>query len=160
MTPIATALQMNQAEFIDLDGSGTLSVGESIYLRPNTYNIDVIYAALDGTNDTCSYGVIVDSGITPVCNDNVNVSLSGGCQAVILPDNILEGECVGIDDFTVRLLDGANADTNFVDISYLNQTVRVEVIENTSGNKCWGTITVEDKFAPTITCQDLSLIHI
>ena len=68
MTPIATALQMNQAEFIDLDGSGTLSVGESIYLRPNTYNIDVIYAALDGTNDTCSYGVIVDSGITPVCN--------------------------------------------------------------------------------------------
>ena len=70
-------------------------------------------------------------------------------------------------NYVVNILDGPNAGMDSVTLADLNQRIRVEVIDTSimPNNKCWGYITVEDKIAPVLTCNDLtifclSLIHI
>ena len=86
------------------------------------------------------------------CNDNVQVSLNADCQAVITPDMILEGEesIPGYDpaNYTITL-NGTTAATVPIDeIGFFT----VVVNEISTGNSCWGHITVEDKLPPVLDC--------
>ncbi len=51
------------------------------------------------------------------CNDNINVTLNANCQAVIVPDMVLEGNpgCLTDQNFTVTVVDGNVANGNIVD---------------------------------------------
>jgi hypothetical protein len=40
---------------------------------------------------------------------------------------------------------------------YLNRTLVAEVLDQTSGNRCWAFILIEDKAPPQITCDDITL---
>lgn len=40
---------------------------------------------------------------------------------------------------------------------YLNRTLVAEVLDEASGNRCWAFIVIEDKSAPRITCDDVTL---
>jgi len=112
------------------------------------------------------------------CNDNIQVSLDPtadfSCQAEITADMILEGDPDPAATYTLQLISGSNAlleegATITVDgvsltgaaYSYLNQTLTVKVIDDATGNSCWGSATFEDKAAPvptspndaTISCE-------
>jgi len=94
------------------------------------------------------------------CNDDVQVSLGINCTAEILPDMLataLDLTCPG-GTKTVEVRGANNSlipTSPFVDISHLNQTLNVSVVDDFSGNSCWGTIIIKDKTGPNIRCEDI-----
>jgi hypothetical protein len=92
-----------------------------------------------------------------LCNDNVQVSLDGDGVVEVLPDMVLEG---GFDDdfFTVTVYQNNQSIGNTVNCTHVGKTLQVRVTDKCGGNFCWGTIKVEDKWAPVLTCTDLHLI--
>lgn len=96
-----------------------------------------------------------------VCNNLVQVSLNQDCATEILPDMILEGNGCPNGNFQVQARVNnvwVPANGNFVATSaHINQTLQVRVRDLISGNMCWGYIHVEDKLAPVLTCQDITL---
>mgnify|MGYP000350543667 FL=1 len=91
----------------------------------------------------------ITHGQALACNDNVQVSLNGNCEADITPGMILEGEDETLLDNYVVTIEGVNG-TLVTEIGVYNVTVT----DITNGNSCWGTITVEDKLAPIVEdCQ-------
>lgn len=89
-----------------------------------------------------------------VCNSNIQMSLDANCIAVIDPNHILEGAAISCTDgFVVEILSGSRVGQDTLDATYLGETVMVKVT-GPNGNSCWGSITVEDKLPPTLTCQD------
>jgi len=96
---------------------------------------------------------------TLACNDQVQVSLDQDGIAVVLPGMVLDGEessCLGPKTVEITLPTGENiGDT--ATCEYVNNLLSVRVIDDNSGNFCWGTILVEDKLAPIISCQDTTV---
>lgn len=97
------------------------------------------------------------------CNDNVQISLDGNCEATITPDMISPGaatSCPG-GSFSVMVLNLNNvviATSPKVTRTDVGKRLIVKVIDNVSGNFCWGSILVEDKLAPTISnCGDITV---
>ena len=82
-----------------------------------------------------------------VCDNQVNVSLSGDCDAVITVDMILEGT---IDPAAVYTIDIEGVTGTTVTTPGIYKVTITE--ESAINNSCWGFILVEDKLAPTITC--------
>jgi hypothetical protein len=101
-------------------------------------------------------------GCTMVCNNQVNVSLPFNCQAEITYDMILEDPnnplvCTpnGSSAYVVFVMDqyGQVIPTSPVVTSdYIGQLLSVKVKHWASGNSCWGSILVEDKLPPQLTC--------
>lgn len=88
-----------------------------------------------------------------VCDDNLQVSLNGECRAYVTPDMVLEGNILLYEPpFTITI--GSNSVINNGSIAPIVTSPGLFniTITNRNGNSCWGTITVEDKIAPTITC--------
>ncbi len=84
------------------------------------------------------------------CDDEVNVSLDGSCQALITPDVMLEeaGPC----SYQVVVFgpNGLPLPTPVVNGSHIGKRLKVAVY--LGNNSCWGHILVEDKFRPIIVC--------
>ncbi|MBK9152337.1 MAG: T9SS type A sorting domain-containing protein [Saprospiraceae bacterium] len=123
------------------------------------------YRATDnaGNNSAvCNWCVTVNpiSPITAnmVCNNHVNVSLDANCQVRLNPDMLLEGSNYGcFDNYQIRVWPFGNqaqatGNVNNVSVAFPCGTHTYEVI-NQAGNRCWGTFTIEDKTAPTLTCE-------
>jgi hypothetical protein len=93
------------------------------------------------------------------CNDLVQISLDEDCSTEITPDMILEGSYGCFDDYSVNVtsLNGAVNFGNTVTVANLGQTLKVTVKHLVSGNTCWGTIIVEDKLPPVLTCTNIDL---
>ncbi|MEZ5059856.1 MAG: hypothetical protein R2879_22715, partial [Saprospiraceae bacterium] len=95
----------------------------------------------------------VDTSLT--CNDLVQVSLDENCEAVIIPDMILEGIEGSLNEFSVELLDEVGLPVLMpVNEAHIGDTLYVIVIHNQTGNSCWGRALIEDKWAPSITCNN------
>lgn len=96
---------------------------------------------------------------TLVCNDMVQVSIPAEGFAIVEADMILEGDstsCPGPKSVIVELPNGQEiGDT--VTCEYVTEVLDVRVIDDASGNYCWGTILVEDKLKPVIECQDTTV---
>lgn len=90
------------------------------------------------------------------CNGLVQVSLDANCEATITAAMMLND--------TVTLCPGATyvvtvlnynipiPGSPVVSKAWVGKTLKVEVKDIISGNKCWGNITIEDKLAPIIEC--------
>jgi hypothetical protein len=101
---------------------------------------------------------IVETSNQPICNGLVHASLDDNCVVDVLPDMILEGTYSCYDDYFVSLKDDHNDPVNNpVSGNYIGEILIVKVTHLPSGNSCWGEITVEDKSAPTVTCQDRTI---
>jgi len=86
-----------------------------------------------------------------VCNDNVQVSLDGDCQARIRPDMILEGQMASYNPpFTIRV-SGVPATVPYTHPVVTRPGNYSVTVTNSTGNSCWGTINVKDKLPPTVT---------
>ena len=102
------------------------------------------------------------------CNDNVQVSLSFFCDAVLSPDLLLEdhnANCLTqvriYNEFDVldKITDTSTTPFTYptVDLSYIGKRWKGEVFyRDDSGTEisCWGYFTVEDKIKPSVTCLD------
>jgi len=86
------------------------------------------------------------------CNNSVQISLNNDCEVTVTPDMILEGQGDASCDYSVEVLDQFNnvIPNAVVDGAYIGQTLKTRVI--LGNNSCWGTITIEDKLKPVLTC--------
>ena len=117
-----------------------------------------------GLPATCCFNVTVKEYPNPTlalaCNDNVQISLDENCEALIGADMILEGGPYGCYDtrYTVMVLSPVGQNLgNTVNSSFIGTTWTVKVVDNVTGNSCWGSINVEDKLKPVITCKNLNV---
>ncbi len=93
------------------------------------------------------------------CNGAVQVSLDNDCSVEITVDMVFEGTptvgCV----YTVTLEDAQGnpvmdaLGNPVVTAANIGQTLSASISDG-NGNSCWGTITVEDKLAPSWNCPD------
>ncbi len=111
----------------------------------------------------CCFNVIVnpfpDTTSVLACNDLVNISLDETCEAIITADMMLEGgPYYCYDNYTVQICDsGTGGNSVTVDETYLGQTICIEVCDPLTGNCCWGEVLIEDKIAPVIACEDITV---
>ncbi len=119
-----------------------------------------------GDTASCSFSVEMiefESGQTEMsCNDRVNISLNSYCEALITADFLLEGNIYRCyDDYQVIVSEERNGPaipgSPLVTEVYLNDTLYVNVCDPESGNCCWGTILIEDKIIPPLSCEDITV---
>ncbi len=97
------------------------------------------------------------------CNDNVQVSLDNAtCKATITVAMIAPtafNSCPnGIFSVVVMNTNGTTLPTSpIVTGSEVGKKLNVKVIDNQTGNSCWGSILIEDKIAPIIVCTNDTL---
>ena len=124
---------------------------------PNLLTIDWLVPYYNGCIDACKDSVYLDCPIPVLsCDDHINVSLDSSCCAYITPEMILEGNyplsCLKVDlkDKNGIILPSSPKVTG----AQIGQLITVELIDTCTKNRCWGTLTVEDKLPPRITCQN------
>ncbi|TAK33934.1 MAG: HYR domain-containing protein [Saprospiraceae bacterium] len=109
--------------------------------------------------DTCSFTITVNGFNPPsiglVCDDLLNVSMPATCEMWITPGMVLEGDYGCFGNFVVNV---ANSDTNYIDYSYVGQTVNYTVVNTVTGMSCWGLLKIEDKVGPWIrNCDSVTI---
>jgi hypothetical protein len=93
-----------------------------------------------------------------VCNGHVNISLDAQCNVRLNPDMFLEGSPYGcFDDYQIIVWPFGNQAQKTGNLNGLNVALpcgnhTYEII-NKTGNRCWGTFTIEDKLPPVLTCD-------
>ena len=102
------------------------------------------------------------------CTGNTQVSLDMMCEAEVTPAMVLNDQTTSCPagDFYVIIEDqygnqivplpgteGPGVPAIVTD-AHKNQTLYAKVIDDVSGNSCWGNITVEDKLKPVFSCAD------
>lgn len=103
-----------------------------------------------------SLPLLLNAQCTLSCNNQVNVSIPSTGFAIIEPDMILEGQstsCAGPQSVTVYNPAGIPIGDS-VTCEFLQKVLIVNVSDLSSGSSCWGTILVQDKLPPVISCQD------
>lgn len=132
------------------------------YFQIGSTTVTVIVTDLAGNTSVCEFDVIVDELVPTsnqlICNTNLNMSLDQNCEATLNADQILEGNGYGcFDDYCLEIeTQDGEPHANFFDATDINQTFNVTLIDcnGDSTNSCWGTVTIEEKFAPEIQCPD------
>ncbi len=163
---------------VGFTGSGTIVSGETFTAEglPAGAVAAVITAYSGSCTDTVTVENIIPAGTnepTVACNDRIYASVDATCMAELHPGMMLAGYTnpCGLALMDSIVLKHENGDLLDPDnIRYRGDTV---VIENASSyihgkpivaeihasdgsiaNYCWGTIVLEDKLAPVLTCDD------
>ncbi len=117
------------------------------------------WTATDGCSNssTCLQEIEVTVPITGdvlACFDQLNISIDNDCGTVILSGMILTGEEAGNNSLTVIIkdLNGNIVPNATFTFEHVGQTFTVMVLNECTGQSCWGYVTVEDKLGPLIDC--------
>ncbi len=132
--------------------------------------VEIDGAEADAINDPgCEQKItqvvhVIETPSTLICNDLVHVSMDADCNATVTADDVLEGTYYCYDDFVVevdRTLPYGNGPWQQATFgaSDIGKTYQYRVTHITTGvNKCWGSIRIEDKLVPALTCPaDITL---
>jgi len=129
-----------------------IGITEQSYLTYNEY----------GDTLECTFYVevleFVQTNFAIVCNSNLNISVDGACEVLITADMLLEGDIYRCyDDYyvgvhTVDSIEIGNPIITY-DPGYSDNTYIISIIDPLTGNSCWGTVVLEDKWDPTIECD-------
>ncbi|MBR9919315.1 MAG: HYR domain-containing protein [Bacteroidetes bacterium] len=94
------------------------------------------------------------------CNDTIQVSVDENCEALLTPDDFLEGSYACFDDYEVVVLDGVNEipGSPVLSVDYLGEYLTVQVHHLVSGNFCWSTVIAEDKLPPVFDCPTAPVV--
>jgi hypothetical protein len=141
------------------------------FVGAGTYQL--CYELLDPrgrVTDQCCFTITVGNFPTPtrslVCNNHINISADQNCQVFLNADMFLEGGPYGCyNSYQINIWpfnSQANAINNIphnVGLNLPTGNHTYEIVDPVTGNKCWGTFTVEDKIAPVVTCncQDIDI---
>ena len=158
-----TTLQLLPPTIVQISG---LPSGSDFPIGTTTNCFNLVNPSTGAITASCCFDVIVKEYPNPIqqlnCNNLVNISLDQDCQICLGADDVLEGGPYGCyDDYIVELdktLPYGNgpwvpACLGPSDIGKTYQ-VRVTDPEQTPVNRCWGSVKVEDKIAPELTCVD------
>ena len=152
--------------FINDFNGGTDASGE---YRFGTTTVNFFAEDANGNQSgSCSFDVVVEGNGTSsllACNDNVQVSLDGGggigCS-LVGADMILEGGNYGcFDQYELQRVPALITDCGeppfsgnvYVACEDIGETIIIKVTDPESGNSCWGSVRVEDKYQPTLECD-------
>ncbi len=106
---------------------------------------------------------VIATPATLNCNDLVNISLPATCTGEVRPDDVLEGSYGCFDDYLVELdrvapFGNGPWTSALLTSADIGKTYQYRVTHKVSGNTCWGSVKIEDKLPPTLSCQDIHLI--
>lgn len=166
-TPFPAPQESAQLDLVNQQGQVVLSNINNLQpgnLLPGLYALRYTFNASDD-NPTAAYPGCTQVLNKPVtifplppsalnCNNKANVSLGPDGTATITADDILEGNYGCYDQYDVMITGKQN---NIVNCWDVGKTYEVKVVDPLTGNSCWGKITIEDKLAPTINCQDVTI---
>lgn len=149
----------------DLVSGDVLPIGETVFSYQVTDS--------NGNTSSCEFTVTVnefpesEQSAILSCIGQVNISVDDECDVVLSADQFLLGDALGCveTDYTVNVWpfnNQANALNNVGGQSLdfnglLDAQHTYEIVDNDTGNKCWGNFVVEDKLAPTLSCEDITL---
>lgn len=111
--------------------------------QTEAYGIDEVY---------CDYINLPNSDA--IACKNVNISLNENCEALVVPATVLSGFYPCFDDYVVELSYHNKPVPNPITLDHLGHTITATVTDTTTGNSCWSSIYVEDKFPPEVICED------
>ncbi len=150
----------------------TVTGGSILATRNNGAEVDVEWDAVAGvkqiyfekTSGDCENFAVLDviTGNTDLamkCKSQVNLSINADCEVEITPQHILAGDPDPEAAYAIMLFDedGALMPDNIVNHEHIGKNLEVKLIEGCGGNSCWGNILIEDKSAPTILCEDVTV---
>lgn len=109
-----------------------------------------VYDEQGNYNETWVYIEVFGLGQALACNSYINVSVDASGEAVLTPDNLLEG---GPYDFDLMIIE-----PSMFTCDDIGEEITVTVTDTTTGQSCWGEVNIEDKIAPIpIVFADLVL---
>lgn len=132
----------------------------AIPLGITTYAYEVRDAA-NVAQASCSWSVTVSESMTAGaqvnCLSAVNISLDQTCEAVVDPFTFVTGQiCGDISLYSVSATLPTGEELSGPSITFTQEQVGrdidVTVFDPNGVNSCWGTVTIEDKLAPLISC--------
>ncbi len=139
--------------------------GDAIGVNQITVTVDANVGAPMGAT-TCSFTTTEDvelvdeTSLYMACNNFLNLSLSNNCSLEVTPEQFLEASPSDPSSFDIELID-IEADTiipnGIITGAYIGKEIQVRVIHDCTLNSCWGLLTVEDKSAPALVCQDVEV---
>ena len=137
-------------------GGGTITATSANTVTVAWGSVAGVYMIRVVGASTIFQNVIVEGDVALACDALVNVSLDGNCRAVITPETMLEGAPFPGSSYSVTVYDENNniLPANTVTYSYLGKTLRVLVRHLCSGVTCWGRIYIEDKYIPSLLCDN------
>ncbi len=124
------------------------------------YNLELVVTLAGSCMAPASSIVAVGSGTSALaCIGSINISASQNCQVEITPEMLLTSPINPVAAYAVVLMDAnGNIIPNATLTSdYLWTPVMAKVMDGCSGNSCWSTVTLEDKIAPSIICEDITI---
>ncbi|MCB0705567.1 MAG: hypothetical protein KDC34_09675 [Saprospiraceae bacterium] len=89
---------------------------------------------------------------TIACNDSIYVSMDANCQALLHPDDLVEGFVGDPADYSILIHSGPNLVPNPIPADYLWETLVATVTFDPTGNSCWSFVLPQDKTGPVINC--------
>lgn len=116
-----------------------------------------------GNNVTCSFTVnIVGTNPTPACKDMTTVYLEANCSHTVSSMEVLSGNNCPT-NYPVELdrtppFGNGPWEAAIVTGADLNKTYQVRVTNSSSGNRCWGNITVKDTIKPQLFCPTVKVL--
>ncbi|MFM2393458.1 MAG: hypothetical protein RLZZ546_1440 [Bacteroidota bacterium] len=107
-------------------------------------------------NSTEAVVIANETATALACNDLVTVTANGRCEININPEMVLEDPSLPITSYDVVLRD-RERDTIIangrINQKYINKLIEVKVVQECSGNSCWGLLKLEDKSIPSLVCS-------
>lgn len=93
---------------------------------------------------------------TIACNDTVQIVMDIDCVTEIQPDQLLEGNYPDFGIFEVNVIDQNDISIgNIITSEHVDMILVAEVLDTTTGNRCWSHIDIKDKFAPQLECDTI-----
>ncbi len=146
-----------------LPSGATFPIG----ITHNCFKVDLPPLGLPDGDLSCCFDVIVSEFPNPTplisCTDLAFISLDQDCQHCIGAEAVVDGGPYGCFgnylvelDKTIPLGNGPWVPA-CVGSSDIGKTYQVRVTEPILGNKCWGTVKIEDKQAPILVCPSVLL---
>ncbi len=125
-----------------------------------------------GNEVECTFSVTVNEfpedlqTSTLTCNGDVNISVDETCSITFFADQFLEGGPYGCyENYAMEIYPFGSgpavpvAEGQSIEFSSLLGTHEIRVYDaNNPDNFCWGFFTAEDKLAPSIECEDITLL--
>jgi hypothetical protein len=93
----------------------------------------------------------VHTSVSMTCNGHINYSLDENCGAENFASIFLSGPNSSFFYDVIFKLGNTVIPTSQVK-NYIGRVLTYEVIDICDGNKCWGTVTFEDKLPPVLNC--------
>ncbi|GAB4498398.1 MAG: hypothetical protein OHK0019_33650 [Saprospiraceae bacterium] len=149
----------DQPNFILIQLNG-LASGSSFQLGTTVNSF--LVTDLSGNTATCSFTVtVLGAGSTLACDNFVEIELGANCTTTIQPEQILLPPfgCTGDDEVQIDRTPPFGNGPWVPGILFqtdLGKTYAIRVVDQPTGNMCWGNISVVD-VAPTLTCTDITV---